>query len=60
MFIFQVSYSKTYRSNVEEEKRKLVFIDNLKFIKEHNKKYDRGETTFTVGTNEYADLVSKQ
>lgn len=54
---FQISYSKAYRSKVEEKKRKLVFINNLKFIKEHNKKYDRGDTTFTVGTNEYADLV---
>lgn len=49
---------KEYNSEEEEHARKKVFLDNLKFVKEHNAKHLRGEVTYDVAINRFADLVS--
>ncbi|KAK9883495.1 hypothetical protein WA026_001669 [Henosepilachna vigintioctopunctata] len=52
---FQTTFGKSYRSPVEARKRFSIFKSNLEFIEAHNELYRNGKTTFTMGTNEYAD-----
>ena len=37
--------------------RRIYWEDNMKFISEHNERYDRGEITFYLGENEFSDMV---
>lgn len=37
--------------------RRVFWEDTMTFIEEHNKKYDRGESTFYLGENEFSDMV---
>lgn len=40
------------------DRRKRAFKANMKEIEEHNKIYKQGQSTFVMGTNELADMVS--
>merc|ERR1711997_354916 len=52
---FKQRYNKNYELDGEEQGRRLIWEDNLKFIDEHNAAAANGEHTFEVGVNEYAD-----
>lgn len=41
----------------EESKRMKTFLQNLEFVIDHNKKFDKGDETFDVAINSFADLV---
>ena len=47
---------KTYREQEEKNYRFGIFLENYKFIQEHNQKYENGESSFTLGVNLFADL----
>ncbi|RZC33304.1 Inhibitor I29 domain containing protein [Asbolus verrucosus] len=49
-------FKKKYADEEEESHRKKCFFENVKMIKEHNEKYKKGLTTFTMGINKFADL----
>lgn len=49
---------KNYKSIAEEAFRKKIFKDNLAKIAQHNELYKQGEVTFTLGVNQFADLVN--
>jgi len=52
---FVAQYAKEYKSDVAEMARRLeIFVDNLRFIEEHN---DKAEATYKLGVNEFADLT---
>ena len=36
----------------------MIWEDNIDYIQQHNRRADRGEHGFWLGTNEYADMVS--
>lgn len=56
-FVFgQAKHGKNYESQEEEKKRYGFFQDNLKVIEEHNKKFDAGEFTYSMGINQFTDL----
>ena len=52
---WKAKYGKTYQVDAEESVRKLIWLDNWKFVQKHNSE----NHTFTVETNEFADLVAK-
>ncbi|KAG8261462.1 hypothetical protein J6590_071800 [Homalodisca vitripennis] len=54
--LFKVQYNKDYVSE-EEEMRKSIFLNNLRFVREHNAKYERGEETYEVEINVFADMT---
>lgn len=37
--------------------RRLIWEDNVNYIQKHNLAADRGEHTYWLGQNEYADMV---
>ena len=45
----------TYQSNEEEGKRYSIWLDNMKYINEHNAK----NLSFTLRMNQFGDLVRK-
>jgi cathepsin L len=56
---FVASFDKHYTPE-ERALRYQVFADNMAFIEQHNAKFARGESTFTVGVNQFADLTSDE
>ena len=47
-----------YESVEEEIKRFAIFVENMKTIEMHNYLHSKGKKSYTLGLNEYADLVS--
>ena len=61
--LFKNKFNKTYTGNFNatlsnEEYRKQVFKMNLQKINEHNILYNNGQSSFTMGINQFTDLVS--
>ena len=54
---FKTNFNKTYKTNVEEQKRFRIFRDNCFMFEEHNRKYEHGDVSFKMGINRDADLT---
>ncbi|CAM1321234.1 Uncharacterised protein PB.7181, partial [Pycnogonum litorale] len=57
--LYKKAYNKKYEGKEDVRKMK-VFMDNVKFIEEHNKKYEANQVSFGVGVNEYADMTTEE
>lgn len=57
IYPFQATYSKSYPTKEEDSKRKKTFLQNLDFVLDHNKKFEKGDETFDVAINSFADMV---
>lgn len=57
---FKVKYGKYYSSQLEDETRKLQFLRSRLEIAEHNKRYARGEVTYTRIVNKFADMLPEE
>ncbi|XP_014239947.1 protein CTLA-2-beta isoform X2 [Cimex lectularius] len=57
---WKVTYSKSYATPEEEAKRKEIWETTKKRVKEHNEKYEKGEVTFKMGVNQFADLEEQE
>ncbi|KAH8335685.1 hypothetical protein KR074_009265 [Drosophila pseudoananassae] len=55
--LFKLINNKEYQDETEEALRFEIFKENKEFIAEHNQKWVRGEVSFNVALNEYADLL---
>ena len=40
--------------------RRLIWEKNVRLVEKHNLEADRGLHTYTLGINEYADMVSRE
>ncbi|KAI1895072.1 hypothetical protein AGOR_G00102510 [Albula goreensis] len=50
-------FEKSYESPEEEAKRKKLWLQTRVMVTEHNRKYQRGMVTYTMGVNQFADLA---
>ncbi|VEN34857.1 unnamed protein product [Callosobruchus maculatus] len=57
---FKIQHGKTYRSLLEERQRFVIFQTNLRIIEEHNKRFNRGEESFSAKMNHFGDLSRKE
>ncbi|CAM1321223.1 Uncharacterised protein r2_g2959 [Pycnogonum litorale] len=57
--LYKKAYNKKYEGKEDVRKMK-VFMDNVKFIEEHNKKYEANQVSFGVRVNEYADMTTEE
>merc|ERR1712002_210841 len=57
---FKKTYGEVYPNSSEEQFRKSVFEDKLKFIAEHNARFEKGLTTYTVGMNHFGDMTQEE
>ncbi|CAG9864912.1 unnamed protein product [Phyllotreta striolata] len=53
---YKKTYSKSYRNPTHEKYRFSAFQRNLRFIEEHNLKYDKGLVSFEMGMNQFGDI----
>ncbi|KAL7631759.1 UNVERIFIED_CONTAM: hypothetical protein RMT77_017940 [Armadillidium vulgare] len=56
---FKIKYNKQY-SPEEDIRRVKIFTENKIKIAEHNKKFDEGLVTFTMGINKFADMLPEE
>ncbi|KAI0983616.1 hypothetical protein GJ496_009452 [Pomphorhynchus laevis] len=57
---FKMKYNKIYKSSDEERFRREVFIENMRYIEDHNEQYLRGKETFYLGPNELLDRTDHE
>nr|CAI5846048.1 unnamed protein product [Callosobruchus analis] len=57
---FKLDHGKTYRSLVEEKLRYSIFQDNVRKIREHNGKYDKGVVSFAMKVTQFADMTEQE
>lgn len=67
ILFFQIKFGKYYKENnnggvlsEEESMRKLIFIENLKKVTIHNRRYRMGLETYTQGINEFSDMTFEE
>lgn len=53
-------HNKQYNALGEKDRRFEIFKDNLRYIDEHNAAADRGENSFRLGLNKFADLTNEE
>ncbi|XP_011180418.1 protein CTLA-2-alpha [Zeugodacus cucurbitae] len=58
--LYKVEYKKQYNSQLEEAHRRIIFCKNLRMIDAHNERYKRGEVTFEMGINQFADMSHEE
>merc|ERR1711894_580224 len=54
---FKHTHGKQYSNGIEEAYRKGVFASNIAKINQHNDEHARGEHTWTMSVNQFADLT---
>ncbi|KAK4876096.1 hypothetical protein RN001_012518 [Aquatica leii] len=57
---FKNNFRKQYSNRVEETNRLKIFNENLKTIDAHNKKYEKGLVSYTLGINQFSDLLHSE
>ncbi|XP_023020442.2 cathepsin L-like proteinase [Leptinotarsa decemlineata] len=57
---FKTTFSKSYRNTVEDKQRYNIFLSNMLKIKEHNKKFENGQTSYRMGINKFTDLTPEE
>lgn len=54
---YKVQYNKNYADDEEELKRRALWESNHEMIERHNRQYEEGKQTFTLGEYEFSDWV---
>ena len=55
-----MTHGKQYNALGEKDRRFEIFKDNLRFVDEHNAAADKGEHSFRLGMNKFADLTNEE
>nr|CAX72146.1 cathepsin L, a [Schistosoma japonicum] len=53
---WKLKYNKTYTSNDDEMRRKMIFMRRIGKIQEHNLRHDLGLEGYTMGLNQFCDM----
>uniref|UniRef100_A0A6P7FUB9 Crustapain-like n=1 Tax=Diabrotica virgifera virgifera TaxID=50390 RepID=A0A6P7FUB9_DIAVI len=57
---FKKDFNRNYATPNEEQRRKGIFVNTLNKIKEHNAKFEKGEISYSLGINQFADLTHEE
>lgn len=58
--LYKQEYRKQYSTADEETERRDIWEANLDYINQHNEEFQRGEHSYTLGLNEFADLSHEE
>ncbi|KAH3734415.1 hypothetical protein DPMN_040855 [Dreissena polymorpha] len=58
--MFKDTHERKYESLSEEEKRRKIFADNIRYINKHNAKYVSKESTYYLGINQFTDMAYEE
>jgi len=58
--LFKAVHNKEYSSEAGEALRAQIYLDNKKKIEQHNAEYLAGEHTFSLGINQFADMLTSE
>ncbi|KAH3738695.1 procathepsin L-like isoform X1 [Dreissena polymorpha] len=58
--MFKDTHERKCDSLAEEEKRRQIFADNIRYINKHNAKYVSGESTYYLGINQFTDMTYEE
>ncbi|XP_013415102.1 cathepsin L1 [Lingula anatina] len=58
--MFKSVHKKHYINQEEELHRRKIWEDHIELIAKHNREYDMGLHTYTLGINEYADMSNEE
>lgn len=59
-FFFQFKHAKRYKNFFEDARRRNIYVENSKKVREHNQRFDRGEVTYRLALNKYSDLTNEE
>lgn len=54
---FKLQHQKVYKTDTEENFRMKIFLENKQKIAKHNQEYEKGNKSYKLGLNKYADLL---
>ncbi|XP_046977838.1 cathepsin L-like isoform X4 [Vanessa cardui] len=54
---FKLKHKKSYENETEERFRKKIYAENKLKVEKHNRRFERGEVTFRLDVNKYADKL---
>ncbi|XP_028139912.1 cathepsin L-like proteinase [Diabrotica virgifera virgifera] len=57
---FKKDFSRNYETPNEEQHRRGIFVNTLNTVKAHNAKFERGEVSYSLGINQFADLTQDE
>lgn len=52
---FRHTFKKTYKNAIEALNAKLLMRDRVREVKSHNRAYAKGDSTYTMGLNDFSD-----
>lgn len=54
---FKLQHGKSYESDIEENFRLKIFMENKRRIAEHNAHYEKGKASFKLAMNHFGDML---
>ncbi|KAI4900453.1 hypothetical protein NFI96_009782 [Prochilodus magdalenae] len=57
---WKLKFGKSYGSEEEESRRKMIWLNNLKLVLEHNQLADQGIKSYRLGMNHFADMDNQE
>jgi len=57
--LYKTQHSKSYQGS-EEFRRRSAFEENVKRITHHNLRHSMGQSTYTLGLNQFADMTNEE
>ncbi|XP_067004602.2 cathepsin L [Anabrus simplex] len=57
---FKLQHRKKYTSPREDEHRMQIFMETRNKIAKHNEAFERGEVTYKMGLNKFADMTNEE
>jgi len=58
--LYKSAHGKTYQSQQEETLRRMIWEGHVELVAKHNREFDFGMHTYTLGINEYADMSNEE
>ncbi|XP_046977836.1 cathepsin L-like isoform X2 [Vanessa cardui] len=54
---FKLEHKKSYESETEERFRMKIYAENKHKVAKHNQRFERGQVSYRLATNKYADML---